>query len=198
MRDGALRIHQPKGVTMTMTTEAPKKRSLFTIGEDLLAIEQIIEQAEGDISDPAVEATITSWLQELATDQANKADGYVNLIKKWEGEKAAAKAEAEQYTKAANVRAARIERLKLLLKQHMEATHQQKIETATGRTIAIQKNGGLCPLQVDAALNPAAIDAKFQKVTIELNSDAVRTALDAGEKLAFARLGLRGTSLRIK
>lgn len=179
---------------MTMTA----KRSLFDIGEDLLALESLIESLDGDISDPAVDAAITEWFAEMAQNQGAKCDNYVALIRKWEMESSAAKAEAEQYAKAAKVREARITRLKERLKQHMELTRQTKIETPTGRTIAIQNNGGSVPLIIDANVQPDRLEERFQRKTITLDAEAVRKALDAKETLPFAQLGQRGTHLRIK
>jgi len=179
-------------------TQTTKPRTLFNITEDLLTIERLIDEVEGDISAPEVEAAITAWMAEMGGDQAVKCDGYIGLIRKWEMQAAAAKAERDQYAKIAQVRGNRIDALKQRLKEHMERTGQAKIETATGRTIAIQKNGGKAPMVVDPVVDPQAVDARYQRITIDLDNEAVRAALEAGEKLAFASLGERGTSLRIR
>jgi hypothetical protein len=181
-----------------MLEVAEKKQTLWDIGEDLLALERLVEECDGDISDPAVDAAITAWMDEMAKNQAVKCDGYVGLIRKWEMQKSAAVAEAEQYRKIASVRGNRIERLKVRLMEHMQATGQTKIETATGRTIGIQKNGGKVPLVVAPDVDPTQIDSRYQAVSIELDNEAVRKALEGGEKLAFASLGDRGVSLRIR
>jgi hypothetical protein len=173
-------------------------RTLFAISEDLRALENLIESVDGDISDPQVEAAISGWLAELEKDQAVKTDAYVNLIRKWDNELAAAKAEAEQYRKIAETRANRVAKLKARLKEHMEATHQQRIETATGRTVAIQKNGGKAPLQIDMTTDPRQLEPRFQKTTVAIDTDAVRVALEAGESLDFASLLPVGSHLRIK
>jgi len=47
-------------------------------------------------------------------------------------------------------------------------------------------------------LDPKTLPERFQKITVEANSPAIREALESGEKLEFAELGERGTSLRIK
>lgn len=173
-------------------------KSLFEIGDDLNALAKLIEESDGDISDPAVEAAVTGWLNELAQDQALKADRYINLMRRWEMEQSAAKAESEQYAKRASVRKHRVERLKAMLKLYMEKTSQKKIETATGRTIAIQNNSGVAPLEIRDGVEAAKLPERFQKVTINFDTDSIRTALAAGEKLAFAQLGQRGTNLQIR
>lgn len=173
-------------------------KTLFEIGEDLEALERLIEEAQGDISDPAAAEAVEAWFKEIADNQGGKIDNYCSLIRKWEGQAVAAKAEAEQYAKAAQVRANRVRALKDRLKLYMEVTHQVKIETPTGRTVAIQKNGGVAPMEVKPDLNPLTIPEKYQLKTISMNGPAVRAALEAGETLDFARLNERGTSLRIR
>lgn len=173
-------------------------QTLFGIGDDLLALEQLIEECEGDISDPKADAAITAWLSEIGASQALKVDGYINLIKRWDMQRAAAKAEAEQYRKMAQVRENRIDRLKQRLKEHMEQTHQVKIETISGRTVAIQNNGGVVPMEVSPYVDPKLIPQRFQRVVVELDTQLVRAALTAGETLTFAKLGQRGTQLRIR
>ncbi len=173
-------------------------QTLFNIGDDLIALEKLIDECDGDISDPQVEEAVTAWFAEIGGSQSAKVDGYINLIKRWDMQAAAAKSELEQYRKIAQVRENRIMRLKQRLKEHMEHTHQQKIETVSGRTVAIQNNGGLIPMEIDPDVNPQAIPEKFRRIVVELNTTAVRAALSAGETLPFARLGQRGTQLRIR
>ncbi len=203
-------------VAPTTPGTAPKRRSLFDIGDDLIALEQLIESCDGDISDPKVEQAISQWMNELERDLAGKTDGYVNLIRKWEAEGAAAKAEAEQYAKAAEVRINRVKRLKQMLQQWMDTMQRARIETATGRTVAIQNNGGVTPLQVDdAAVDGvirkafAEIDAEpgtsdvaeilpYLKARIELDVEKVRKAIAGGIMLSFAKALPRGQHLRIR
>ena len=176
---------------------APKKRSIFDIGNDLQAIERLIEERDGDISDPEVAETISLWLAEFDAERAEKADRYVNLIRKWETEAAAAKAEAEQYQKAAQVRANRVRSLKQMLQMHMEASNLSKIETATGRVIAIQNNGGVVPMEVTET-DPTALPDQYVRMVRVIDNSAIRADLEAGVELPWARLGVRGRSLRIR
>lgn len=181
-----------------MTTDT-KRRSIFDIGDDLRALEQLIERVDGDISDPAVDAAVTAWYAELESDLARKADGYVNLIRKWEAEATAAIAEAEQYRKAAQVREDRVRRLKQMLQSWMETRGRNRIETASGRVVAVQANGGKAPIvYADPNVRPETLAPRFVRVVEEINRDAIREALEAGEALGFATLGERGRSLRIR
>lgn len=176
--------------------EATAKRSLFDIGEEMLELERTIESFEGDISDPAAEAAIVTALETLADDQAVKLDGYVNLIRKWEMQEAAAKEEAERYLKIRQVRAARVEALKDRIKEHFEKTGQKMATTATGRTVRVQANSTR-PVEWKGEYRAEDLEKRFQKVTVSVDTTIVKEALKAGEELAFARLGPAGSHLRI-
>ena len=51
---------------------------------------------------------------------------------------------------------------------------------------------------MDDSVSPTELPEKFQKVNVEIDKTAIRSALEAGEDLDFARLGDRGASIRIK
>ena len=51
---------------------------------------------------------------------------------------------------------------------------------------------------MDDLLDCETIPEAYQKVTKSPNKQAIREALEKGEKLSFARLGNREKSLRIK
>jgi hypothetical protein len=177
--------------------ETTTKRSLFDIGEEMLELERYLESLDGDVSEPGVDEKVMAWFKNLGDAQATKIDNYIALMRKWEGEAAAAKAEIDRYKKSVQVRENRVERFKEKLKEHMEATHQKKIETATGRTVAIQNKGGKVPMFVDD-VDPTTVPAAYQKIAIEIDNEAVRKDLESGKALAFAELGERGTQLRIR
>lgn len=171
--------------------------TLFEVSEDMLALDALIEELEGDISNPQVEAAITTWMQEISTNEADKINGYCAYIARLSMEVAAAKEQAERYQKKARTRENRIAWLKDRLKKHLEITGRKKIETNIN-TVAIQANGGKLPMIVDPAVQPERLEQRFQRVTISLDTDAVRKAVEAGEKLAFAQIGTRGTHLAIR
>lgn len=189
-----------------------KKRNLFDIGDDLDAIAKLIESCDGDISDPAAESAITAWMAEFNAELAKKADSYINLIRKWESEKAAATAEKEQYQKAAAVRTIRVERLKSFLFNFMELTNRTRIETETCRVVSIQCNGGKQPIKLDeekicSAIRNSSTSVSapgyssvipFLKVNIDIDNDKVRQHLEAGNTLPWAELQERGKGLRIR
>jgi hypothetical protein len=171
--------------------------TLFEIEEELLQIDELLDELNGDISDPAIEKFVMEWLAKVKGQEAAKLDGYVNLIRKWEMLEAAAKEEAERYTKLAKSYESRVDAFKDRMKRHFELTKVNRIITASGRTLAIQNNGGKVPVELQV-VDPAALEKRFQRVQVTVNAEAVRAALEAGEQLGFAKLGERGTHLRIR
>lgn len=182
---------------MSSSATIAPKRALFDIGEDLIAFDNLLEDVGGDVSDPSVESTITNWFTTLSGEESRKLDGYLGYIKTLEGEATVAQAEKEQFETKVRTRKSRIEFLKARLKQHLEATKRTQVKTLAGRTIAIQANGGKLPVDIDQ-VDPATLPERFTKTTVTINREAVAAALEAGEVLEFARLGTRGTQLRIK
>lgn len=171
-------------------------RTLFAISEDLLALDHLLEELGGDVSDPAVDAAITAWMTELGADESLKFDGYVNYIRQLEMEAAAAQAEANDYAERAQTRRNRVAWLKSRVKDHLEATGRKKAGTATGRTLAIQANGGMTPILWAETIDIEAVPENLTKRV--LDTEAVRFELEAGRELPIARLGKRGTHLRIR
>lgn len=73
----------------------------------------------------------------------------------------------------------------------------RKIKAGTWQ-ISIAKNGGKIPIEWSENINTDELPSYYTKVTKEIDTTAVRNALEAGVELDFARLGERGESLRIK
>lgn len=175
-------------------------RTLFDIGDDLRALANLMDECDADALSPEVDAALSHWFAELAADEGRKLDGYVGLIRTFEMEASAAKAEAEQYAMKARTRENRIARLKDRLKGYLEATGRKKVETETKRVLAIQANGGVQKLSIVSGVKPEDVPPEFQKVTVEIDTNRVREALSGTDPLAidFAWLEPRGTSLRIR
>lgn len=181
----------------TTTVPPPPRRTLYQIGADLLALDALLDEANGDLSDPAVEAAAAAWFDALAAEEAAKLDGWIGYVRQLEMEAAAAKAEAEQWLTRVRSREARVAWLKERLKRHLEATGRTKATTLSGRTIAVQANGGHPPVEIDA-VDPYGVADRLCEVRRLIDREKVRTALLAGEGLSFARLVPRGTHLRIR
>ncbi len=173
-------------------------RPLFEIMPDLLALNELFEAEGGELGSPEIEAAFVEWTTTLASEEGVKLDGYCGLIRTLEGEEAVAKAEAEQFAMKARARANRVKWLKERMRQYLEMTGRSKAGTATGRTIAIQANGGKQPLFINPTTDPKTLPVEYQRVRVEVDTDAVREALDGGADLPFAKLESRGSHLRIR
>lgn len=170
-------------------------KTLFQISEEARALETLLDEIEGDISDPEVAETIDNWLREYSNDLSAKADGYAALIKELEARSNARKAEASRMSELARTDDNKAKRLKERLKNFMEETGTLKIETARYR-LSVAGNGGVLPLILKDDIDLNLVPESFTKRV--LDEKAVRAALDNNEPVLFAQFGERGTSLRIK
>lgn len=180
-----------------MTATLAPRKTLFDVTADWLALDTLIEEFDGDLACPDVQAALATWFAELDTSDAHKLAGYVAYIRQLEMESEAAKQFAAHFTAKARTRENRMKSLKDRMKQHLTDTGRTKVTTANGDVIAVQKNGGKVPMEVDV-IDVAFVPEQFVKTIRLLDNDAVRTALDGGECLDFARLLPVGTHLRIK
>lgn len=173
-------------------------KTLYEIGSALIELNDLCEEIEGDLSRAGeLSAAIEAYMASLEDQQAEKLDNYVGLIRQLEAEAVAARAEAEQWQQKARRRERRAQWLLENLQKHLDRTGQDRVRTASGREIAVVKNGGEQPLVIDPN---ATIDCNMDFVypTYHWDKTAIREALAAGRELPFARLGERGRHLRIK
>lgn len=171
--------------------------TLYAIADELLALNGLLDEREGDISDPDVSAAFDAWFDEIAQDQASKLESCVGLLSTWEMEIVAAKSEVDQWAAKVRTREKRRDHFKARLKQFLELTGQPKATTSHGRTLSIRANGGKLPLDLDDPLDPAKVPDSLCRIRREIDRAAVIAALEAGEDLPFARLLPRGSHLRI-
>lgn len=175
-------------------------RPLFQISEDLARINAVLDECEGDLSRLGeAEAEFTAFMDSVALEDGEKLDSLVNWTKQLEMEAVAARAEAEQYLAKSRAREGRAKRVKDAIKRRLEDLGQTRATTASGRIIAVQKNGGRAPLEIDEDhFTVDEIDPAFIKMVRQVDPEKVRAALEAGEPLAFAKLGEIGTHLRVR
>lgn len=126
-----------------------------------------------------------------------KIDGVARMIRNWTSDAEAWRNEEKRFSDKRRAAENRIKHIKLYAKSCLEGAGLDKLKTSLF-TVAIQKNGGVAPLNLCVDLDPKTLPERFQKITVEANSPAIREALESGEKLEFAELGERGTSLRIR
>jgi len=174
-----------------------KKRTLLDIGDDMTALDDLVDEMGGDVSDPQIESIIDRWFNDLQENLKDKVDGYCAYITELEGRASIRKAEKQRLEKLQKSDEALAAKLRERLKYFFLDRGLPKLDTTRYR-ISVRKNGGKLPLIIKDEADPALVDERFHKVEYKFNTDSIREALDKDEKLEFAHYGERGTSLQIK
>lgn len=183
-----------------MTTDAPaKSRSLYDIGADLMALEDLLIECGGDISDEVAAEAIDRWLADIESDLAGKVDNYAGLIKGLEARAETRKVEAERMRARAKVDENAAGNLKKRLMETLKALNIPKVEGARF-TVAVQRNGGRPGLDFSENADiETAPEWAFETVTTRRwQTDAIRERLAAGEDLGFVAVREPGFGLRIR
>lgn len=168
--------------------------TLYDLTTDSLRLMEALEQCEGGEVPPETEA----FLDENATDIAQKLDAYLAVIHTLDMEAVRAKAERDQWEAKRKAREKSIEHLKANLKLFLERTGQTKATTASGRVIALQAAGGQQAMQVDECLDLDAVFPAWVQTVRCLNREEVRKYLEEGHELVYARLLPRSQTIRIR
>lgn len=171
-------------------------KTLLDISDDVLALEAILTDVEGDITD--VEETVDAWLLENEANIHAKLDGYGALIMELLAREEFRKKEAARLLEIAKVDGNAAKRLKDRLRFFFEIHKHKKIETERYK-FTLCKNGGPEVLQCDHE-DATDLPAKYQKevITYKQNSDRIRHDLANDVALDFARIIPRGSHIRVK
>lgn len=195
----------PTSLNGQIKTSVPEKpvggvgrRTLHAITDDLLALERILIESEGDIGAPGseTEQAVEAWLGELKTDLTAKADNYAALITELQKRSAARSSEAQRMAALAKRDQAAADWLKFRLKVTLGTLNIDKVEGPRFR-ITVCGNGGAQPVDIH---EPGAVPkayCRFIPEQREPDVDLIRDALLAGKKVPGAILQERGTHLRI-
>ncbi len=169
--------------------------TLLQIAEGFHAIDNVLEENGGDISDPKFAALVEDWFVTLQSDLAVKCDQYAAYIRELVLRASARTEEAERLLKAAKSHHATADFLKARLKDALISIDQKKVE-GPRYTVSIQKNGGKQPLTIKEG---ATVPPEFLKQPPPVpDNDLIRSVLESGVPLDFAFLAERGTQLRIR
>jgi len=168
-------------------------KTLLTISEEILELERKLEEAGGDLENEEIEQAYNAWLEANASAK-EKLDNYAAIIRELTRVSKAAKEEAEllRTRSRAEERKARFLKDRLM---YYFMVHGLKTEQTDRFRITLANNGGVLPLdlQTPAELLPE----RFQKVTIDYDTEAIRAALDNGEYVPGAQYLDRGQHMRI-
>ena len=169
--------------------------NLFEIAEDAMALADLLDELDGDVT--GQEDAVQAFLVENEGALLEKVESYCKIIRSKEVAAAARREESRRIANLATADDNRAKWLKMRLRDVMEALEMAKLETATHK-VSIAKNGGSLPLILDDA---EAVRMEYGSLVQVLDTEAkatLRADLVDGVEVKGARLGERGTSLRIK
>ena len=168
--------------------------TLYEIQADLRALDDALADCGGEITEDNAEL-FAEWFRRVESDLSGKVECYIHLIRELDARSAAMAAEAEEFAAKARIESNKSKALKNRLLEFMDGRRLDKIKT-DHFTVSVEKNGSKLPLKItDESKVPALFT--YQPPP-KIDTEKIRSALTAGEKLAFASLGERGKHLRIR
>lgn len=169
------------------------KRTLFNISDDLEKLNELLDEVSDDEEQQEL---IAQWLEQLGEECDRKLDNYCALINEMLARAEVRKAEAKRMMELAASDENRARLLKDRLKCFFEKHQLKTLETARYK-LSVTKNSTR-PLIVNPNIALAQLPEEYKKVSVELDTAAVREALKQGVSLSFATLGEAGSHIRIK
>ena len=166
---------------------------LYEITGELLALQGLLENPLDD------EDVLKDTLEAVQGEYEFKLESYCKVIKNLEADIVGIKAEVDRLSGKRKVLENNIDRLKKAMFESMKATNTPKVKGQLF-TVAIQKNGGVIPINYDK--NDKNITANLPDHLVNIvktpNLEAIRELLEAGKVVDGFTLGERGESIRIK
>ena len=165
---------------------------LYEITGDILTLQEMLEDSVED-------EVLTDTLEAVQGEYEIKLEAYCKVIKNLEADMEALKNEAKRLTDKRKTLENNVDRLKKAMFDSMKATNTPKVKGQLF-TVAIQKNGGVIPINYDK--NDKNITANLPDHLVNIvktpNLEAIRELLEAGKVVDGFTLGERGESIRIK
>ena len=168
--------------------------TLFQLTEQEQELLNVLSEHNGDADHPEVIEALEK-LDETEKEIEDKVESYCVVMSKAAQSAKDLLEEAKRLTELAKVDTATVERLKERLKWMLETRGQKRIKTSR-YSVTVATNGGKHPIHVDEEYVPEAYLTRVQVESV--NTEKIRQDLEQGRELQFARLGTRGTHLRIK
>lgn len=157
--------------------------TLYEITSEYL---QLLDMADED--DEAFLDTLESITGELEV----KADGYGLVISEINANIEKFKKEITRLVERKETMEKHVQDMKNRLKDAMIAMEKDEIQTEHFK-FKVQNNGGKLPLNI-----LGEVPDNYKRIVYEDDNEKIRADLEAGKKLKFAELGIRGKHLRIK
>lgn len=173
--------------------------TLFQIGEDLSALEQLLTENDGEITSDAAGEALEAWFDELGEARDQKIDNYCRLIATIDARANARRAEIIRLGALVDTDYNAITRLKTALHSFMLEQGITKLETPLHK-LTIAKNGGKPPLVIPESWREDAANApeQYHQTFVKLDTAAIRADLMAGEQVDGCHIAEPGNHLRIK
>lgn len=167
---------------------------LTDVHADMIALDEMLIEVGGDVTDPGVSAYIDGCFAEMETNAAGVADRYCGLMREKRLRAAAMRDEADRLASLAAAETNAADAMQARLQWFFENHGILNMKTARFN-LTMAKHGGKLPLIIP---DVRELPASFIDVQPIAKKDEIRAALEAGETVNGATLGERGTSLRIK
>ena len=159
--------------------------TLLNITDDLRALDDLLDEVGGDVSDPQVAEAVDAWFAELDAAMETKVDNYAALITEMMNRAELRAAEAQRLYHRSKIDQQSAGWLKDQLKTVLEQRGIKKVETPRYR-VSVAGNGGKAPLDIH---EPGAVPRELCKHIPERwepDGDAIRDALGRGEEVPGA------------
>ena len=153
-------------------------RGLFDISADLLALSDLLEEQEGDVT--GAEEAVDKWLGELGAERDEKLDAYAWLIASINSDVNAIKDELDRLKARKTAFENKAKKLKERLEAFMKIQGIEKMQT-TRHTFALQKPGGKPKFILSDEFDghPEELPEHLRRVKFEADLNAIREAVEA-------------------
>lgn len=158
-------------------------------------LDDMLEASGGEVTDEVDE--LANMILTLDEAIGRKLDKYGYVIRCMKGQQAVIAERAATMKARSLALQNTIDRLEELAKDYIERNVPEGKVEGEVYTISVQKNGGVLPLEIYEGMDPNDYPG-HTIVRREWDTGAIRQALEDGYELQFARLGERGTHLRIR
>ena len=163
-------------------------RTLYDLGDAFNGVMDLVLDETMDLT------VLEACLQTIEADIAVKCENGIGLIRSLENLRDGMKAEAARLTDRQKIIDNRIRSIKEWYQRNLDAMGKSKVETMRG-TMAVQNNPPALKITDEDKIPLCYLD--LVPARYEVNKDAVKTALKAGEEVPGAHLE-QGRSLRIR
>lgn len=163
-------------------------RTLYDLGDAFNGVMDLVLDETMDLT------VLEECLQTIEADIAVKCENGIGLIRSLENLRDGMKAEAARLTDRQKIIDNRIRSIKEWYQRNLDAMGKSKVETMRG-TMAVQNNPPALKITDEDKIPRCYLD--LVPARYEVNKDAVKTALKAGEEVPGAHLE-QGRSLRIR